>query len=173
MNALVISLRTIHIVAGVLWVGSAIFYLFFVEPPVKALGTAGPKFMQELIERRRYPLYMNSVSILTVLAGAALLWFSSGGFQPAWFASGPGIGFSFGALVAIVVWFIGFLMIRPRAGRMGKIGQEIGRAGGPPSPAQAAEMQTLNRELASIGRVDALLLTVSLVAMATARYWNF
>jgi hypothetical protein len=56
---------------------------------------------------------------------------------------------------------------------MGQLGKEIGRAGGPPSAAQALEMQTLNQQLASIGRIDAVLLTVALVLMATARYWNF
>jgi uncharacterized membrane protein len=168
-----IELRFDHIVAGVLWVGSALFYLFFVEPAVRSLGPVGPKFMQDLIERRRYPLYMNMVSILTVLAGGALYWFSSGGLQLAWITTGPGLGFTIGSVVALVVWCIGFLMIRPRAERMGALGQEIGRAGGPPSAAQAVEMQTLRQEMTTIGRVDAVLLTISLVAMATARYWNF
>ena len=72
MDAVLIVLRFLHIVGGVLWAGSAIFYVLFVEPGVKALGPAGPKFMQELIQARKYPLFMNVVSILTVLAGGAL-----------------------------------------------------------------------------------------------------
>jgi uncharacterized membrane protein len=173
VNTLILALRTIHIFAGVLWVGSAIFYLLFVEPTVRTLGPAGPKFMQGLLEGRRYPLYMNLVSVLTVLAGGALYWFSSGGLQVAWLKSGPGIGFTLGSVVALGVWLLGFFMIRPRADRMGALGKEIGRAGGPPSAAQAAEMHKLSHELTSIERVDAILLTVALVAMATARYWSF
>ena len=173
MDAVLIVLRFLHIVGGVLWAGSAIFYVLFVEPGVKALGPAGPKFMQELIQARKYPLFMNVVSILTVLAGGALYWFSSGGMQWAWVRSGPGIGFTLGSLVALAVWLIGFFYLRPRAERMGALGREIAAAGGPPSTAQAAELQTIGREMSSIGRVDAVLLLISLALMATARYWNF
>lgn len=38
MNIFIILLRIVHIFAGVLWVGSAIFYFVFVEPTVKGLG---------------------------------------------------------------------------------------------------------------------------------------
>jgi len=44
-------------------------------------------------------------------------------------------------------------------------------AGGPPTPEQAAELGTLDKEMGSIGRWDAVLLTISLVLMGTARYW--
>lgn len=168
-----IVLRVVHILAGVLWVGSAIFYFFFVEPTVKSLGPAGPKFMQGLIEKRRYPLFMNIVSALTIVAGALLFWSASGGLQAAWLTSGPGLGFTIGSVVALVVYGIGFFMIRPRAERLGALGKAIGMAGGPPTPAQAAELQVLNHEMTKIERVDAVLLTVSLLTMATARYWYF
>jgi hypothetical protein len=173
MNTLILVMRTIHIVAGVLWVGSAIFYLLFVEPGVKALGPAGPKFMQDLVGRLRYPLYMNTVSALTILAGAVLYWFASGGLQTGWLGSGPGVGFTTGSLVGLAVWVLGFVMLKPRAERMGALGAEIGRAGGPPTAAQTAELHKLGEEMSSIGRLDAILLTISLVLMATARYWPF
>lgn len=173
MNTYILLLRTIHIFAGVLWVGSAIFYLLFVEPTVKAVGAAGPAFMQTLIERRRYPLFMNLVSALAILAGILLYWTTSGGLRLSWVRTGPGLGFTLGSVVALVVYAIGFFMLKPRSERLGQLGQEIGRAGGPPSAAQTSELHKLNEELAAIGRVDALLLTISLVAMATARYWAF
>jgi hypothetical protein len=173
MTTYLLLLRTVHVVAGALWVGSAIFYLLFVEPTVKGLGASGPKFMQDLIDRRRYPLYMNVVSALTILAGILLYWSTSGGLQLAWVRSGPGLGFTLGSLVALVVYLIGFFMLRPRAERMGWLGREIGRAGGPPTAVQAAELQKLGEQMTSIERVDALLLTVALLLMATARYWAF
>jgi hypothetical protein len=76
-------------------------------------------------------------------------------------------------VVAFLVFLIGFFMIRPRAERLGKLGKEIGMAGGPPSPEQAAELQKLDREMRSIERIDVILLTISLLTMATARYWSF
>ncbi len=174
MNAFLIYslvLRLIHIVAGMLWAGSAVFYFFFVEPTVRSLGPAAPQFMQTLIEKRRYPMFMNIASTLTIVAGALLFWSTSGGFQWVWVASGSGLGFTIGSVVALVVYGIGFFMIRPRAERLGQLGKAIGMAGGPPSPEQAAELQKLNAEMTQIERVDVILLTVSLIAMATARYW--
>lgn len=164
-------LRMVHIFAGVLWVGSAVSYFFFVEPVVKGLGPAGPKFMQGFIERRRYPLYMNIVSALTILAGALLFWNTSGGLQSAWIKTGTGLGFTIGSVVALAVYVIGFFMIRPRAEQLGALGKQIGMSGGPPTAEQAAELEQIDREMRSIERVDVILLTLSLLTMATARYW--
>lgn len=172
MNAyLFYILRSVHIFSGVLWVGGAISYFFFVEPAVKGLGAARPKFMQGFIEKRRYPLYMNVVSALTIVAGALLYWNTSGGLQLAWVRTGAGLGFTFGSVVALVVYLIGFLMLRPRAERMGALGKQIGAAGGPPTAEQAAELGQLEHELRSVKRIDVILLTIALLAMAAARNW--
>lgn len=168
-----IVLRIVHIIAGTLWVGSAVYYFFFVEPTVKELGPAGPKFMQNFIGKRRIPLFMNTVSSLTVAAGALLFWATSGGLQGAWLSSGPGIGFTIGSVAGIVVFGIGFFMIRPRAERLSAIGGAIAISGGPPTPEQGAELQRLDEEMTRIERVDVALLMISLFAMATARYWAF
>ncbi len=168
---IVFILRIVHIFSGALWVGSALSYFFFVEPVVKGLGLSGPKFMQGLIEKRRYPLYMNIVSTLTIVAGVLLYWSTSGGLQLVWIKTGAGIGFTTGAVVALVVYLIGFLMIRPRAERLGTLGKQIGMSGGAPTAEQAAELQQIDGEMRSIERIDVILLTISLIVMATARYW--
>ena len=170
---LLILLRAIHIFAGVLWVGSAIFFLFFVEPTIKSFGPSGQQFMQRLISRQRYPQYMGMVSLLTVLAGGALLWISSGGLRAGYFRSGPGIGFTIGSVVGIGVFLMGMFMMKPIGDRMGELGQEIGRSGGPPSPAQAAELRQLDTRLTTLERIDFVLLSISLLTMATARFWVF
>lgn len=166
-----LTLRLVHIVAGVLWVGSAVFYLLFVTPAVKALGAAGPTFVQDLIERRRYPMFMNISSALTIVAGGLLFWHTSGGLQVGWLQSGPGIGFAIGSVLAIIVFGIGFFMIRPRAERLGALSKAIGMAGGPPAPAQRAELERLDSEMLRLERLDVALLTLALITMATARYW--
>jgi hypothetical protein len=127
---LIILLRIGYIFAGTLWIGAAISYLFFFKPSVKAIGPAGPRFMQALAERRKYPLFMVSTSLLTVLAGGILYWFSSGGFNAAWIASSPGIGFTIGSLAALVAFLVGNFGIGPTAVQMGALGQQIGAPGG-------------------------------------------
>lgn len=116
-------------------------------------------------------MFMNIASALKIVAGALLYWSISGGFQWVWVRSGPGLGFTLGSVIALVVLGIGFFMIRPRAERLGELGQTIRVAGGPPTPAQAAELHTLGEEMTKIERIDVNLLTVSLITMATARYW--
>lgn len=173
MDIFVILLRLIHVTAGALWAGAAVAYFFFFAPTARGLGPAGPKFMQDLVGKHRYPVFMNGASMLTILAGLGLYWFASGSLSPAWITSGPGLGFTLGSLAALAAFGIGFVGIRPRAQRLGEIGQAIAAAGGPPTAEQGAELQQLNAEMHVVERWDVILLTISLVTMATARYWNF
>jgi uncharacterized membrane protein len=170
---LLILLRAIHVVAGALWMGAAIVYLFYIKPSVKSIGPAGPQFMQNLMERQRYPVFMMSTSLLTVLAGIILYFNSSGGFKLAWITTGPGIGFTIGSLAALVAFVVGSFVIGPTAGKMGVLGQEIGRAGGPPTAEQMSAMQALEVRLNRAETIDFIMLTIAMVTMATARYWIF
>lgn len=97
--------------------------------------------MQDLMDKRRYPIFMSIASTFTILAGALLFWHISGGLQPVWILSKPGLGFTIGSLIALGVYGIGFFLIRPRAGRLGALGKAVGASGGPPTPAQAAEQR--------------------------------
>jgi len=169
---LLIVLRLVHVVAGILWGGAAIYYLFFVKPSVKAIGAVGPQFMQNLMERRKLPIFMMSTSLLTVLAGGILFWFSSGGFTPAWMASGPGIGFTIGSIAAIIAFFVGGLGIGPTSAELGALGGQIAMSGNGPTPAQLSQMQKLEKRLSIVERVDFIMLVISMLTMATARYWS-
>lgn len=170
---LLIVLRLVHVVAGILWGGAAVYYLFFVKPSVKAIGPVGPQFMQNLVERRKLPIFMMSTSLLTVLAGGILFWFSSGGFTPAWMASGPGIGFTIGSSAAVVAFFAGGLGVGSTSAEMGALGGQIAASGNGPTPEQAAKMQTLEKRLNLAERIDFIMLVIAMLTMATARYWSF
>jgi hypothetical protein len=176
MNPFLLSLsvlRLIHIVAGALWVGAAVAYFLFFGPAAKGLGLAGPKFMQELVGKHRYPLFMNGASMLAILSGLGLFWFASGGLNRVWFTTGPGLGFTIGSLAGLAAFSVGFFGIRPHAQRLGALGAAIAAAGVPPTPEQGAELGRLDAEIHFYEQWDVLLLVVSLVTMATARYWIF
>lgn len=170
MDLYMVVMRILHIVAGVFWVGSAAFFFFFIEPTATKLGpTAGP-FMEEVTVRRKMPIVFTAASALTVVAGILLYWRSSGGFDLDWITSETGMTFTIGAVAAIAAFLAGFVLIKPRVERMGAIGAEVQASGGPPSQAQMAEVQGIQHELRNIGRVDLVLLTIAVVAMAIARY---
>jgi hypothetical protein len=126
--------------------------------------------MGHLVQKKKMPIVITVTAALTVLAGILLYWRGSDGFDLDWITSGPGLGFTVGGVAAILAFAGGLVFIRPAVGRMGAIGQEIAMSGGPPTEAQASEMQQLGARLALVGRVDLVLLTVAVVAMATARF---
>jgi uncharacterized membrane protein len=170
---LLILLRLVHIFAGALWIGAAISYLFFIKPSVKAIGPAGPQFMQNLAERRKYPVFMISTSLLTVLAGGVLYLYASGGFNLAWIKTGTGLGFTIGSLAALVAFLVGNFGIGPTAARMGVLGQQIGASGGRPTPEQISTLQALEKKLSRAELIDFVMLVIAMLTMATARYWTF
>jgi hypothetical protein len=76
-----------------------------------------------------------------------------------------------GAVAALAAFSIGLFVTRPRVGRVLSLGRQVAESGGPPSPEVAAEMQRLQATLKVAGRTALALLTVAVLAMATARYW--
>jgi len=113
-----IVLRLLHIVAGVFSVGAAWFFFVFVEPTAAELGPESERFMNGMMVRRKAPIFITIASVTTVLAGLALYWRASAGLTAAWITSGPGIGFTVGAVAAIVAFVAG---LQARLHRVGLI----------------------------------------------------
>ncbi|HZD57583.1 MAG TPA: hypothetical protein VE136_12700 [Anaerolineales bacterium] len=166
-------LRFIHIVASVCWAGGGFIFFLFVEPTAKALAPTGMQFVDHMVTKRRFSIFMVVSSTLTVLSGAVLIWQYASGNWLSYVKTGPGLGFALGSMVGVAVYLVGMFGVNPRAIRLSKIGQEIQAAGGPPTPAQGAELQKLDREMSTLGLVDFLLVALALGLMASARYWVF
>lgn len=163
--------RLIHIVSSVCWAGGGFIFFLFVEPTAKALAPTGMQFIQYMTTKRRFSIFMVISSTLTVLTGAVLIWKYASGNWLGYVNTGPGLLFAIGSMVGITVYFVGLLGVNPRALKIARIGEEIQSVGGPPSPAQGAALHKLDRELSVLGLVDFLLVALSLVLMASARYW--
>lgn len=170
---MLIVLRLIHVGAGALWIGAAIVYLFFVKPSVKAIGPAGPQFMQSLTQRQKYPMFMMVVSLLTVVAGAILFVYASGSFNLAWIKTGVGLGFTIGSVAALIAFLVGSFGIGPTSGQIGELGAQIAAAGGPPTTEQLSKLQALDARLRQAETIDFIMLAIAMLTMATARYWVF
>jgi uncharacterized membrane protein len=166
-------LRFIHIIASVCWAGGGFIFFWFVEPTAKALAPTGMQFVQHMVTKRRFSIFMVISSTLTVVTGALLIWQHAGGHWLSYVHTGPGLGFTLGSIVGITVYFIGMIGINPRAIRLAKIGQEIQAAGSPPTPAQGAELHRLDKEMSTLNLADFVLVALSLGLMASARFWVF
>jgi uncharacterized membrane protein len=170
-SAFWIVFRFIHIFSAILWVGSAFAVFVFVEPTVAAFGPEGGKFVGYMVEKRKLPVVITSLSGLTVLGGAVLYLETSSGFDPDWLSSGPGIGFTIGSVAALAAFFLGLFQIKPTVKKMSALGAEIQSAGGPPQPEQLATMQRLTEHFRALGKWNLVLILIAAATMATARYW--
>ena len=170
MDWFMILFRLIHIVSAIAWAGGAALFFFYVEPTVNKLGPDAEKFMNEMFARK-LPLYFILASSFAVFGGAVLYVRDAGGVQ-VW--GGPqGTVITIGALAAIVAWVGGNAFIPSTAIKMQGVLAEIRSAGGPPNAELSGRLHALQERLRRIGMIDLLLLTVAVVAMETARYWNF
>ena len=158
MPATLLLLRLIHILFGAFWVGTLIFFAVFLEPTVRSLGPDAGKFMAALAGRK-FPVYVLSSGILTVLSGIALFGIDSDGFRSAWMITRTSTALQVGGGAAILALLIGATFVRPTF-------QKLTAPGG----AQLPEAPALRERLKIAGRVVASLLTISVICMAVARY---
>jgi uncharacterized membrane protein len=164
-------LRFIHIIASVCWAGGGFIVFLFVEPTAKALSPAGMQFLQYMVTKRRFSIFMVISSTLTVLTGALLIWQYASGNWSGYVSTGPGLVFALGSITGIVVYFVGMLGVNPRALKISRLGDEIQAAGGPPTPEQGAELHKLDKQLSAYNLADFILVALSLALMASARYF--
>jgi uncharacterized membrane protein len=168
MKILVLTLRLVHILSGVFWVGSSVFLGFFVTPTVAAISEAGQKFMAHLVTRARITGAITISAILTVLAGSWLYWIDSNGFTSKWTSAGPGWGFGIGGLLGFIGLAFGFL-VGKNVGILGNLAAQIQ---GPPNPEQLGKIQAAQKQLKVVAPISTFALILALICMATARYWG-
>jgi len=169
MSLLFIILRLIHIFSGVFWAGTAFFFVSVLEPTIEASGPEGGKVMQRLAQSR-FPIVLPIAALLTVLSGLVMYWLDSGGLQAGWITSGTGLGFTIGAVAGLAAFVIGVFISRPAVARLGLLAQQVQASGGPPTPAQGAEIQALQKRTSQSALWTAILLALALIGMSIARY---
>lgn len=172
MDTLRIVLRVIHIFGGIFWVGFAFFNVGFLQPTVKATGAEGQKTMQYLTQKTRLLSTVYATATLTLLSGLFMYWILFG-FRLSALLSGYGAALTLGAIAGLIAWIYAVVIIRGIFGQMQTIGQQIRAQGGPPTPAQATQMQGLVARLGKLGQVALVFLVIAVLGMSTAQYIPF
>ena len=161
-NAVVLFLlRAIHIVGGVLWVGGVVVVGLFLLPATQAVGPAAQPMMQFIMGRRKLPVYLMSLGVVTTLGGLLLFYRNVSLTGGAWARSPMGVGISVGAAAAILALIVGMTVSAPAAKKMN----------GPPDSMTPDQRAVLMRRLTLGARLTFFLLLVSALFMATARYF--
>jgi uncharacterized membrane protein len=169
MNVYVILLRILHIFAGVFWVGAAATFVLFIAPSAEATRPESQKFVNYLLQQRRFLTAILIAATLGILAGLLLYWQDSAGFQGSWILSPTGLGFTSSALAALLAYGV-LHMARRNLKRLGMLAQQIQSSGQPPTPDQAAQLQQLQQRQSRLGSIGLILLALALLGMAVARY---
>jgi hypothetical protein len=168
MQAELYILRFLHIVCGILWVGGATFMGLVLFPSVQEAGPAGGQVMQGLL-KRRVPVIMPILAIVTILAGARLMWRVSAGFAPGYFSSPVGMAYGIAASIAILALLHGLATARPLANKMGAVMQQMQQPGAN-KEALGGEAKSLQAKLGYHLKITAVLLLLAAAGMALARY---
>ncbi len=167
---LLLTVRALHILASMIWAGGAILIAAFIMPSIKAAGPAGAPVMRELTVVRRLPEVLAATAIVAIISGGYLYWIASDGFRPAWLSSSIGATYTCGAVASLLAAVIGLGINIPTANRMGALAVTLRAAGTPPTPEQSAVLGTLASRVTQGTRAVAILLAISAIAMAVARY---
>jgi uncharacterized membrane protein len=164
-----ITLRLIHVLCGIFWVGAGLYSTLFIVPAMAKAGPAAGPIMEELGRRKLFTV-MPLAAVLTMLTGLRLLWIVSGGFAPSYFGSPSGATFAIAGALAIIGFFFGMFVLRPGQMKMGALAAQIGAASAEQKPALQAELEKV-RKASAIGTAAAMvMLVLSVVGMAIARY---
>lgn len=161
-------LRAIHVLCGVYWAGGTLAATLFFMPTARAMGPEGGKYIQRIMGGK-YPKVMSAAAGLVLLTGYRLIWIVSGGFSVEWAQTGYGMAMLSGMTDATIAFVVGIIMVKRKGERLAAIGGQIAASGKPPTPEQVAEMAGLQKAQALGMKIVAILLTLTVLAMAVAR----
>ena len=165
--------RFFHIVAGVLWVGSAFLFVAFLGPSAAEVGPAAGPLLTVAVKKRKVVKVITALGGVTVLAGW-ILWLryaSQAASLGDWVSTRFGLVLAIGGVLATISLFVGAIGVGRGVERLVDLGNEVAASGGPPTPEQQARMDELSGSLERHGKIDLILLLLAVTAMATARYW--
>ena len=170
-SAYMVVFRIVHIVSGVIWVGSVFLFVVYLQPASAAIAPAGAPLMSELLGKRRLVDGQSSRPHRSrCSAGSYLL------ARLARLSELRRLGDvdvrrrHVGALCAIAAMGFGVFVTRPNVGRLLALGRQVAESGAPPTPEVGAEMGAIQQRLKRAARVSLGLLIVAVVAMSSARY---
>ena len=167
---LILILRVVHILMGVFWAGAVFMVALFIQPAIAASGPEGGKVMGALVKRRLLEI-VPVAAVGAILSGLWLYWLDSSGFEAEWMGSPMGIALGTGAVLALVGFLIGMLVMRASTLKAMALGQSAAQlTDAAQRDVVMGQVQALRRRAALAGRTVAVLLALVVLAMASARY---
>ncbi len=165
-----VVVRTLHVVAAALWVGSGVFLASFLMPAMRRLGPQGAP-VSENMAQHGMGLFLEISGGITVLSGLWLYWEFTQGLDGGITLSAPGVVFGLGGLCGIAASAVGGGIIGRSVKRARQLGADVaGMGDGSERSARVATIARLRRRTAVATKCDAVLLVVALILMALGHY---
>lgn len=162
-------LRILHVLGGMFWVGSGLFTSLFLVPALATSGATAGQVMAGLQQRRLFTV-LPLVAVMTMVTGLRLMWITSAGFSPQYFASASGRAFAIAGAASVVAFLVSLLISRPSAMRAGQLEREISSAPEGQRAALVTEQAALLRRSTRAGVAATTLLVLGAAGMSVARY---
>jgi len=165
-DAELITLRILHIVFGVFWAGSALFFAAILQPRLQTLEPAVRGQVMGALIPVLGPVLIGSAAI-TIAAGSTLALRMRWGHLDYYVESTFGVAILIGFVASIGAISSGVITII-QAKRMLRLGHAV--ATGSASSGEAEQMQRIDARLPRLARGTALMVLVAIVVMASGRY---
>lgn len=164
MNAEMIVMRVVHILAGVIWAGSAVFLAVVLDPRLRTLSTDIQSRVTASLAPAVRPV-LEASGAVTILVGVLLvhrmerlddLFDTNWGWAML-------LGF-----VASILAFTGQAVMMLTSKKLVRAHQET--PGAPFTPEEQARMDRLSNRVTLLARITAALVVIAVAAMASARF---
>jgi hypothetical protein len=168
-----IVFRILHIVGGVLWVGSTFLFSVFIGPAAAAVGPAAGPLLHQLVVKQKVTKAITGIAVVTVVAGGFVYWrdLQLAGSLGDFVSTDFGLVLTVGAALGITALFWGYFQVGEKVDDMVAFAGSALTADGPPPPDVAIEMDRRGAQLRTNSIIDLLLQLGAVIAMSTARYW--
>lgn len=165
MDAEIAILRLLHIVPGVVWVGSAVFFGWVLQP---ALKVTGPPHAGVLMSNMVKPMVMlfHTSAWMTIIFGVIMAFRVRDPLFDFLWSTNWGTMIWIGALLSVLGYAVGTtgVFTSKKMMNLGAILQ------GPPTPEQVAEIARLQARAMLLTKIASVLVTIAVVTMALAQH---
>jgi hypothetical protein len=158
-----VTLRSVHIAAAALWLGSAAMLVWFVMP---SAGNLAPEMVTRLV-RKKVHVFMGAMGGTTVLLGLLLYWHLTG-FSGPGMGSHAGIAYGIGGAMGLTAMIIGGAVVGKSIEKIAELHASAGE--GARSSETTASIQLLALRAAGGGRAVVALLLATLIVMTLGHF---
>ncbi len=167
MDPLMISMRILHIVFGLFWVGTIFYMVLILTPRLRALGPAVQGPVMGALMPVQVPFMIVSASV-TVLSGVVITLAMRWGALGTLFATGWGWSMIVGFVTTAAAAVIGFGIVIPTGRRQTELAGSI--QGRPPTPEEGQQLGQFAARIGTLMVTNFVLLLIATVTMAIARF---